>query len=550
MGKGHAVPLIVAGLAALLAACSGTVSSPDAGSTGGSGSAGSGGVLQCQNPLATAPLALLTRSQYDNTVEDLLGDSSKPSQSFPPENQVQGFKNNTTLHRVSPLLVEKFLDSAEALSERAVTTRLDALAPCAAGAAPASCGTSFVRSFGLRAFRRPLSVTEEQLFDDLFRRTLQSQDYASAVKLVLQAFLQSPQFLYRVDSRLAPTETTGAIALGPYELASRLAYFLTGSMPDAELFSAAAQNQLRSDAEVELQARRLLTTTRAREVVREFHRQWLGLDNLPATRRDAPELGAEAELLGRDLLTSFDRFIDQVYWQQGQFSALFESKTVYLNSRLASAFGLPAASADFAPTEFADRNGLLTQPGLLSLLSHSNQTAPVQRGVFVLERLMCMTVPPPPPAVNTIPPDPNPNSTTRERFRVHTEKEECAACHRLIDGIGFGFEAYDQLGRYRSVENNRPIDVSGEVLVGDPALDGPYQGTAALALRLAQSSRVRDCVATSWYRFALGRLDTEADRCSLQDVQSQFAQTGRLADLLVGITRSVAFRYRPAAGGP
>jgi hypothetical protein len=499
--------------------------------------------------LPPSPVALLTRAQYENTVFDLLGDDSKPAADFPPENQVQGFKNNTTAHQASPLAVEKYLEAAERLSEKAVSARLATLAPCTSGDNMA-CGRAFVRDFGLKAFRRPLSNTEAQLFDDLFSRTLGPMGYSAAVQLTLQAFLQSPQFLYRVDSLRAPTPESGAIALGPYELASRLSYFLTGSMPDAELFAAAANNALQSDAEVEAQTRRLLEQPRARAVVREFHHQWLGLDALPSIARDAPDFVGDTSLLGKDWLASLDRFVDHVYWEDGNVSALFNSDLVYLNGRLGSVYGASVSGDDFVAVKEPERMGLVTQPALMALLAHSNQSAPVLRGVFVLQQLMCVTVPPPPPTVNNMPPDPDPRATTRERFRVHTDNVDCAGCHRIIDGVGFGFESYDQLGRFRALENDLPVDTSGEVLAtGDPALDGTYGTTMELASRLSQSSRVRDCVAASWYRFALGRLETEADKCSLNEVKSDFSKTsGDLRQLLVAITRSVAFRYRPALG--
>lgn len=528
------------------------------GSSGGSvasgGNVATGGTTSlpmcASQPLPRSPLALLTRTQYENTIFDLLGDDSKPAADFPPENQVQGFKNNTNAHQASPLAVEKYLEAAERLSARAVSTRLATLAPCTSGDNMA-CGRAFVRDFGLKAFRRPLGTTEAQLFDDLFSRTVGPLGYATAVQLTLQAFLQSPQFLYRVDSLRAPTPESGALPLGPYELASRLSYFLTGSMPDAALFAAARDNQLQTDAEVEAQTRRLLEQPRARAVVREFHHQWLGLDSLPSIARDAFDWAGDATLLGKDWLDSLDRFVDHVYWENGNVSALFDSKLVYLNSRLGSVYGASVTGADFVGVEQADRTGLVTQPALLALLAHSNQSAPVLRGVFVLQQLMCVVVPAPPPTVNNMPPDPDPRATTRERFRVHTDNPDCSGCHRIIDGVGFGFESYDHLGRYRATENGLPVDTSGEVLAtGDPVLEGAFNGTAELALRMAKSPRVRDCVAASWYRFALGRLETDADQCSLSDVKSSFAKnSGDLRELMVAITRSVAFRYRPALDG-
>jgi hypothetical protein len=188
---------------------------------------------------------------------------------------------------------------------------------------------------------------------------------------------------------------------------------------------------------------------------------------------------------------------------------------------------------------------------LMAMLAHSDQSGPVQRGVFVRQRLLCLDVPPPPPNFNPIPPDPDPKLTTRERFAVHTQSSGCFACHKLIDGTGFGFEAYDHLGRYRTQENGLPIDTSGEMIgTTDPAVDGPYNGVLELSNRLAVSPRVERCLATNWYRYAMGRVENEADGCSLREVQQKFtASGGQFKELLVAVTLTDAFRYRPAISG-
>jgi hypothetical protein len=184
----------------------------------------------------------------------------------------------------------------------------------------------------------------------------------------------------------------------------------------------------------------------------------------------------------------------------------------------------------------------------LALLSHSDQTAPVIRGVFVRERILCEEVPAPPPNVNAIAPDPDPTATTRERFRQHTEQPVCSSCHRLIDGIGFGFERYDQLGRYRATENGLDIDESGDVVdTQEAALNGPFAGAGELSARIAGSPRARDCLATHWYRYSFGRQETPEDSCSLDQLKQRFADSnGDLKELLVGLTQTDSFLYRPA----
>jgi len=518
------------------------------------GTSGSGGMPMSGGPSCeagpvpgAAPLRPLTRFQYDNIVRDLLGDTSQPAQAFPPENEVDGYRTFAGANPANPLLVQKYLIVAESVAKTAVTSRLDQLAPCAAGADRASCGQAFLASFVPRAFRRKPTAQELAPLTQLFNSGA-AESYAKGIELVIQTVLQSPQFLYRVDSLKSPTPETGAIALGGYELASRLAFTLWGSAPDAELLDAAAAGQLVTPADVEREARRLLDDPRAHDVVRDFGEQWLGLSRLNGAARDGA--GLEPNVLSRSLQESLTRFLDATYFgDQSSFERLFQSPEVWLNDSLAGLYGAAAPTSGFeARTLGEPRFGLLTQPGLLALLSHSNQTAPVIRGVFVRERFLCLPVSPPPPNLNAVPPDPDPNATTRERFRQHTEQAACSGCHQLIDGVGFGFERYDQLGRYRATENGFDVDESGTVLMtSEPGLDGPFSGVAELAARIAQSPMARDCLATNWYRYSFGRQEQPEDSCSLGQVKTRFKNSGGdLKELLVGLTQTDSFLYRPA----
>lgn len=510
--------------------------------------------LSCEGTApGKAPLRLLTRLQYDSAIADLLGDASGPSQILPPENEVEGFRTNAEANVASPLLVQQYHTAAEGIAQRAVAERLYEIAPCAEGQSETECGAAFVRDFGMRVFRRPLTDVESASFDGLFGRTLAAKGYARAVELVLTAMLQSPQFVYRVDAiTTAPTPETGAIPVTGYEMASRLSFTLLNSTPDAELLAAAARGELSTPEQIEAQARRLLQHPRAQITVLDFHEQWLGLSRLSGSVREAADVALDPSQLASSWRASLQQFLHDVFWNAGSVRALFESPTVFLNSDLAALYGVEPQAEGFWPsTDTGPRAGLLTQPALMALLAHSDQSAPVLRGAFVREKILCLHVQPPPPTVNAVPPDPDPNATTRERFRQHTDSPDCRGCHALIDGIGFGFERYDQFGRYRAEENGFEVDESGEVfLTDDPALDGPFNGAVELAQRLAQSPRVRDCVATQWYRYAMGRIEEEADRCSLDQVKSRFARAdGDMRELLVALTQSDAFLYRPAIVG-
>jgi hypothetical protein len=163
--------------------------------------------------------------------------------------------------------------------------------------------------------------------------------------------------------------------------------------------------------------------------------------------------------------------------------------------------------------------------------------------------MLCQQLPPPPPDVDTTPPDPDPNATTRERFRQHSADARCGSCHRLLDTVGFGLESYDHLGRFRTEEYGLPIDASGNIVEtpGDPELAGPFDGALELSAKLATSPQVEDCLATQWFRYAMGRIEQAEDACSLNAVKSKFSDSGGdFATLLVALATTDAFRYRRA----
>jgi hypothetical protein len=537
----------------------GSGASGGAGGSGGMGASGmsaggtGGAPLTCNDPAAgVAPLRLLTHVQYDNSVADLLGDTTRPSRSFPAENEVAGYRNNVAANKANPRLVESYQTAAEALAATAVGARLTTLAPCAEGADVAACGRTFIADFGAKVFRRPLTTAEAGIFATLFDAAA-GQGYAKSVELTLRAMLQSPQFLYRADAMRAPTEANGAVALGSYELGARLAYFLTNSTPDDALLAAAAGNQLGTESELEAQARRLLETPRAREMARDFVGQWLGLQRLDGAARQTDDLPYAPTELVPDWKASVSAFLDDAIWNEGSVSALLTSPKLFLSEKLANVYRAPVPADPALPISVpAERSGLLTQPALMALLAHADQSAPVLRGVFVREKLLCLEVEQPPPDVVAVAPEVDQTATTRERFAQHTADPKCRGCHVVIDGLGFGFERYDQLGRYRETENMLPVDDSGEVVSSlDPTLDGPFNGAIELSQRLAQNARVRDCVATQWYRYAMGRVEDESDACSLNQVKERFSTgNGAFRELLIGIVLSDAFRYRPAMEAP
>lgn len=502
---------------------------------------------------------LLTRSQYNNTVRDLFHGrlNADYSADFPAENQVMGFSTNAEFHRASPLLTERQMTAAEHVA-RDVMPHLAELLPCLeAGTATAvtdqECAEAFIDEYGSRAFRRPMTTEERAIFVDLFSATYPRDRLVGSLSLVIQALLQSPQFLYRLEFGGEQMQVAGAYELSDHELASRLSYFLWNSMPDEELFAAARAGSLTTEGGIAEQARRMLDEPMVRDGVADFYRQWLKLERLEGVARD---LDGTPTTLGESFSYSLSYFVTHVFSSEGGgLDALMTSPTVFLNDQLAPLYGVDVP-ADVAAGQFfrvemdpLQRSGLLTQPGLMALYAHPDQSAPIQRGVFVRDAVLCQPAPAPPPSVDNNPPDPDPNLTTRERFRVHTEDAACASCHSLIDPIGLSFEGYDQLGRYREMENGLPVDVSGDVVgTREEEIRGPFDGAAELAQRFASSRQVRECVVTQWYRYGLGRVEQDVDLCSIARASDHFtAENANMKELLVAIVLSDAFRYRAVA---
>lgn len=510
--------------------------------------------IQCsQVAPGAAESRLLTRLQYDNTLRDLLGDDSAPGQGFPAENTLLGFGNNADAHRASLLLSERQLVAAEAVAARAVAAGLDTLLPCDAGDRTEACAARFVSEFGYRAYRRPLSTEEAEPLLELFRTGRAQWGFDKGIELVLQAFLQAPQLLYRTESLAdwnAGRVEGGAVLLDSYQVASRLSYFLWNTMPDAELFARADAGELADAEAVRAQAYRMLDDPRARQTVADFHRQWLGMEKFAGLTRivsgvEGTDAATGGNRLNASWQSSLEQFVQHAFWDAGgDVAALLESPSVFVDDALAPLYGVQPGAFDDA-----NRAGILTQPGLMAMLAHADQSAPVQRGKFVREQLLCQLLPPPPPDVDTTPPDPDPNATTRERFRQHSADARCSSCHRLLDNVGFGLEAFDHLGRFRADENGLPIDASGNLVdAGDSEIEGAFDGALELTSRLAESPQVEACVATQWFRYTMGRAEQDTDACSLEEVKAAFASSGgNFRELLVALATSDAFRFRPMA---
>ncbi len=515
--------------------------------------------LLCEDAAPSTPpvrMRLLTRTEYDNTVRDLLGDTTSPARTtFAPENKNGLFENDASVHQVSKDVVRQYLDAAEDIAARAVAERMLQLTACdPLVSGELACGQSFVVEFMPRAFRRPTDAAESAPMLALFESSLTQYGYAEAIAVTTQAILQSPQFLYRIEPVPEGAAPGDLVAVGGYAMASRLSYFITGSTPDAELLAAAGAGMLDDTDGVETQARRLLESPAGRQAVAEFHRQWLGLGALGSVAKDPVAFpGLDPTTFAGDWTDSVQQFIAHVYFDgDGTLEALLSAPEVFLSTELAAFYQASAQDpVTGAWTIPGKRAGLLSQPGLLAMLAYPDGSSPIARGVFVRKHLLCQELTPP-PDISLEPPSPDPDATTRERFAEHTAAPACAGCHALINPLGFTLENYDGSGRWRTTENGAAIDASGEILnVQDPNTMGPVTDAADLSRRLSTSTDVQACMIENWTTYALGRrLDDELDACTMLDLEEAFADSGGdLLELMVDITLSDAFRFRTIGTG-
>ncbi|PWT86858.1 MAG: hypothetical protein C5B56_11765 [Proteobacteria bacterium] len=493
-------------------------------------------------------LRRLTHSQYNHTVHDLLGDQTGPANQFPPEDFVNGFRNQAQAQSMSPLLIESYSAAAEKLSRAAFRGGdLRGLVPCKPSP---SCRTKFVREFGLKAFRRPLDAGEQKRYESLMA---QESDFLKGAQLVTEAMLQSSSFLFRLDETSDPKWK-------PYVTASRLSYGIWDTMPDAELFAAAARGDLATPQGVEKAARRMLDNPKAHQALDDFVSQWLRFDRILTASKDRRKYPLFQHETAVAMTDEARTFVSDLVWNDRNFMDLFTARYGYVSAELAPIYKVPAPAKEFEKLPFApesERAGLLGQTLFLAMTAKPEESSPTARGLFVREQFLCQHVPDPPPGVNTnLPPvtEAKPQ-TNRDRMSEHATNPSCATCHKLIDPIGFGLEKFDAVGARRdkvSLQFSRGrgegarrtppktidlgLDTKGYV-TGIP--DSEFSSPAELGAVLARSAQCQECMVKQYFRYIAGRPETPADRPLIRKLLEDFRGSQfRFKELIVSVMRS------------
>jgi hypothetical protein len=463
-------------------------------------------------------------------------------QAFAADVVKNGFDNDAASLVVSPLLADQLRKAAEDVADQALA-KMSTLVTCTPDPPGVdTCARTFVTSFGKRAFRRPLTTAETERYIALHTSIAAEDGFAEGVRYVLTAMLQSSSFLYRLE--LGDLGTDDAYHLGPYEVASELSYMILGTMPDDELLRAADSGALGRPEDLERQARRLLADPRSAQTFGRFAKAWLGLGVLPNVVKDATMFPDFTDAVRVAMLEETTGFVDHVRRAgTGALPELFTATYGVPSPALATFYG---AASSGGVTTFTDQShaGLLSLGAVLSTYSYATHTSPIHRGKFVRERLLCQKLSPPPATLMVQPVPFDPSLSTRAQFAAHSANEPCKSCHRLLDEVGFGFEHFDPVGRYRETEDGKPIDAHGEI-VSSASSDGPFDGVAALGQKLATSKDVERCFVLEWFRFAYGTDESEELTCTVDDLLSRFdSGQKKLDELVVALAKEPHFTSR------
>ena len=487
------------------------------------------------------PVVHLTNTQYTNTVRDLFAPLQVAIGELPAE-PASEFDSRAKAQPVSAQYIEAYQDSASKVAE-SLLPQVGALVGCTpkSDAEEQSCLRTFVERFGKKAYRRPLTGAEKDALVAFFGETRKNADFPRSVVTLVEAMLQSPSFLYRIERGPEGSPQTGIVELSPYEVASRLSFFLWNTMPDEALFQAADSGEIVKSAAIEAHTRRMLADPRGRAMVARFHAVWLRFDRLKDGLAKDPSYGFDAETT-KALRDGAAAYVDNLFYNDGKLGSFLLDTHAYVNQKTAPLYGITSKSAqlELLPVDPSQRSGILTTVGFLASFAHEKESAPVLRGVFVLDRLLCRPAPPPNVANVTPPPlDPQKPTTTRDRMEKQHSVGGCQGCHQAIDGVGFGFENYDAVGKWRTTDNGFPVNATGQV--GGV----PFNGAVDLAKKLAADKSVHACVASQWMRYSMGFEAADIPSSNLDPIAGEFEKSGLDMRALVGtLTNSDMFRKR------
>jgi len=512
-----------------------TGSDPDSGGEGESGGDESGG--SDSEPGEATELSRwrrLTAAQYANSVERLLG--VRPDTSTFLDDTTLGDSPFPANAGISPqaIDIDIYWQTALAVAQEATADPSALFEDCNPGSGGEhACVDAFIDRFGREAFRRPLTDAQREALRGLYDEGA-TESLERGLQMVIEAVLQSPNFLYIVEFGTEP-RPDGLRELDGYELAARLSFFLVDATPDRALLADA--ESLHDPDVLQTHADRLMQSPAFLEALVDAHLHLTHISRIDAVSRAEPEFD---DALRTSMKTEARAFLSEVLADPGTVESLFVTPLAFPDARLAQDIYGFGGDGQSTLVDDGSRVGLLTLPAFLaSSPPIESDFEPVYRGNAVRARLLCDTLPP--PAVDTNFPDAG-ELSPRERLRQHQEDPSCSSCHILMDNIGFGLLNYNDLGRYAEADAFGPIDASGYVWTGEEV---GFETAQEMGEVLATLPEVRACMATQLFRLATARDPDDADATSLAPVNAILADgAGDIRQAITTLVLSDAFRTR------
>ncbi len=540
----------------LTSACTAEVSGPapiSRADSGGSSSGGSAAVEGGSNPqgcnadaaLAKARIWRLTDAQYVNAVRQLFGVVTGPAITE-AETGAAEYTNLSELSIVNEAAVSKYQTAARDVARQAVKSHYATFMACGDSEA---CAQQFVRNRVARAFGRRLDEAEVTGYLDLFKKGAQ-QSPQDGVRLMIEATLQSPSFLYRTELG-APTQggPQGQVPLTPHEIATALAFSFTNSVPDDQLWQKADTGALADPEVLAAEVDRLLDLPATKATLSELGSYWLGVQKLRRAEKDTEKYPEFTPELKETLFESALLFVQDLL-ANGSVADVLSSKRMYLNEAMATLYGISGVTGtELRPVEVTlpERgHGILSQPGVLAGYSRPNKGDPIHRGLFSYYSLVCGGTIPGPPANALDIAASWPAGLSERRYSEMRADTSCGACHNRFDPLGLVTERYDTIGRYTEKDASGALIDQSSVFTGLGAeLDGPVDGVDQFKAKLLATRRLSDCAVQNLAVYTLGRADVATDSsCAIRDLKDALASTGKFRDFYRALATSPAFLKR------
>ncbi|MEM9187731.1 MAG: DUF1588 domain-containing protein [Myxococcota bacterium] len=507
-------------------------------------------LFQCDENAPRLPprLVRLSERQYAATIqaafaingEDPMELSNLP---FGLVNEADRFSTRSRSYRVGEADVEPVLAAARSIAGDAVHRLSRNNASCLAGGGEfESCLRTIVKERGQTLFHRPLTEEEITTYVGAAAADAASLDREIAASTAIEAMLRAPQFLFRSE---LGAMNNGQLELTTYELASAISYAITDGPPDTELWASATQGTLSDPVEIENHVSRLLARPENNGATQRFIEEYIHYNYAPDAGKSDTEF---PEHDPQGLVQDTDRFVRSVLETNGRLdflNALLTSETAFARPSTAWSYGLEMAGGNGAQeiSVANERIGILLQPSWLVSFSEPDKNQPIQRGKFIRETFLCDDLPALPiPDIEPL--APGENQTLRETLEMHRANPACAECHDRMDPLGLPFEQFDHLGRFRTMEQGRPVVTTGGIVASGPDTDGPVEGPTQMVRRLAESPMVRQCFISHAFEYWIGLVPDQRVGCAMVGADQRFETNQDLVGLVATFFSSDAFRIR------